>query len=121
MTFPIRKSARKLTGIVKITITEVFPEMKPLGNVIIFPVILVTDNTRFYSRSTTQDSIVDAQYKICILSTDNTRFYSRHRHHKILYSHRQQDSIIARQHKIRYLSQTTQRYVQVRQQRTEQA
>ena len=38
MTFPIRKSARKLTGIVKITIPEVFPEMKPLGNVIIFPV-----------------------------------------------------------------------------------
>ena len=39
MTFPIRKSARKLTGIVKITIPEVFPEMKPLGNVIIFSVI----------------------------------------------------------------------------------
>ena len=38
MTFPIRKSARKLTGIVKITIPEVFPERKPLGNVIIFPV-----------------------------------------------------------------------------------
>ena len=38
MTFPIRKSTRKLTGIVKITIPEVFPEMKPLGNVIIFPV-----------------------------------------------------------------------------------
>ena len=33
MTFPVRK----LTGIVKITIPEVFPEMKPLGNVIIFP------------------------------------------------------------------------------------
>ena len=40
MTFPIRKSARKLTGIVKNTIPEVFPEMKPLGNVIIFPVNL---------------------------------------------------------------------------------
>ena len=40
MTFPIRKSARKLTGIVKITIPEVFPEMKPLGNVIIFPVVI---------------------------------------------------------------------------------
>ena len=39
MTFPIRKSARKLTGIVKITISEVFPEMKPLGNVIIFPML----------------------------------------------------------------------------------
>ena len=39
MTFPIRKSARKLTGIVKNTIPKVFPEMKPLGNVIIFPVI----------------------------------------------------------------------------------
>ena len=38
MTFPIRKYARKLTGIVKNTIPEVFPEMKPLGNVIIFPV-----------------------------------------------------------------------------------
>ena len=38
MTFPIRKSARKLTGIVKITIPEVFPEIKPLGNIIIFPV-----------------------------------------------------------------------------------
>ena len=38
MTFPIWKSARKLTGIVKITIPEVFPEMKPLGNIIIFPV-----------------------------------------------------------------------------------
>ena len=38
MTFPIRKSARKLTGIVKITIPEVFPEMKPLGNIIIFTV-----------------------------------------------------------------------------------
>ena len=38
MTFPIRKSARKLTGIVKITIPEVFPEMKPLGNIIIFPI-----------------------------------------------------------------------------------
>ena len=38
MTFPIRKSARKLTGIVKITIPEEFPEMKPLGNIIIFPV-----------------------------------------------------------------------------------
>ena len=38
MTFPIRKSARKLTGIVKNTIPEVFPEMKLLGNVIIFPV-----------------------------------------------------------------------------------
>ena len=37
MTFPVRKSARKLTGIVKITIPEVFPEMEPLGNVIIFP------------------------------------------------------------------------------------
>ena len=34
MTFPIRK----LTGIVKNTIPEVFPEMKPHGNVIIFPV-----------------------------------------------------------------------------------
>ena len=42
MTFPIRKSARKLTGIVKNTIPEVFPEMKPLGNVIIFPVICAT-------------------------------------------------------------------------------
>ena len=41
MTFPIRKSARKLTGIVKITIPEVFPEMKPLGNIIIFPVMLL--------------------------------------------------------------------------------
>ena len=40
MTFPIRKSARILTGIVKNTIPEVFPEMKPLGNVIIFPVLL---------------------------------------------------------------------------------
>ena len=40
MTFPIRKSARKLTGIVKITIPEVFPEMKPLGNDIIFPVLV---------------------------------------------------------------------------------
>ena len=40
MTFPIRKCARKLTGIVKITIPEVFPEMKPLGNVIIFPVMV---------------------------------------------------------------------------------
>ena len=38
MTFPVIKSARKLTGIVKITIPEVFPEMKPLGNVINFPV-----------------------------------------------------------------------------------
>ena len=38
MTFPIRKSARKLTGIVKITIPEEFPEMKPLGNIIILPV-----------------------------------------------------------------------------------
>ena len=37
-TFPIRKPAWKLTGIAKITIPEVFPEMKPLGNVIIFPV-----------------------------------------------------------------------------------
>ena len=34
MTFPIRKFTRKLTEIVKITIPEVFPEMKPLGNVI---------------------------------------------------------------------------------------
>ena len=42
MRFPIRKSARKLTGIVKITIPEAFPEMKPLGNVIIFPVFLAT-------------------------------------------------------------------------------
>ena len=39
MMFPITKSARKLTGIVKITIPEVFPERKPLGNVIILPVI----------------------------------------------------------------------------------
>ena len=38
MTFPISKSTWKLTGIVKITIPEVFPEMKPLGNVIIFAV-----------------------------------------------------------------------------------
>ena len=38
MTFPIRKPAWKLRGIVKITIPEVFPEMKPLGNIIIFPV-----------------------------------------------------------------------------------
>ena len=45
MTFPIRKSARKLTGIVKITIPEVFPEMKPLGNVIIFPVLLAVVDT----------------------------------------------------------------------------
>ena len=41
MTFPIRKSARKLTGIVKNTIPEVFPEIKPLGNVIIFPVVMI--------------------------------------------------------------------------------
>ena len=40
MMFPVRKSARKLTGIVKTTIPEVFPEMKPLGNVIIFSVIV---------------------------------------------------------------------------------
>ena len=50
MTFPIRKSARKLTGIVKITIPEVFPEMKPLGNVIIFPVLY----TRQSLHNTTQ-------------------------------------------------------------------
>ena len=35
MAFPIRKPTWKLTGIVK---TEVFPEMKPLGNIIIFRV-----------------------------------------------------------------------------------
>ena len=39
MTFPIRKSACKLTEIVKITIVEVFPEMKPLGNAIIFTLL----------------------------------------------------------------------------------
>ena len=39
MTFPITKCARKLTGIVKITIPEVFPEMKPFGNVLFFPVL----------------------------------------------------------------------------------
>ena len=51
MMFPIRKSARKLTGIVKITIPEVFPEMKSLGDFIIFlvrilvaPTILNTTN-----------------------------------------------------------------------------
>ena len=40
MMFRIRKPAWKLTGIVKTTVPEVFPEMKPLGNVIILSVIL---------------------------------------------------------------------------------
>ena len=45
MTFPIRKPAWKLTGIVNITIPEVFPKMKRLGNVIIFPVIRLCDSS----------------------------------------------------------------------------
>ena len=44
MTFPIRKPAWKLTGIVKNTIPEVFPERKPLGNVI-FSVGLLAEET----------------------------------------------------------------------------
>ena len=47
MTFPVRKSARKLTGIVKNTIPEIFPEMKPLGNVIIF-LVATDENVDIY-------------------------------------------------------------------------
>ena len=44
MTFPFRKRAWKLTGIVKITFPEVFPEMEPLGISIIIPVASLEAN-----------------------------------------------------------------------------
>ena len=51
MTYRIKKPAWKLTGIVKITIPEVFPEMKPLGKVIIIPVYITVAVVFFFPDS----------------------------------------------------------------------